>query len=243
MSGEWRLVDSGHVRAAYSAALDEALLESRVSGATPDTLHFYVRASPTVSLGYFQRLSESVDLGRCREAGVDLVRRKSGGRSIFTDSGQLIYGLVVSRSLLPRGSEASFAVICSAIARAIDSLGVDARYRPVNDIEVGGMKVSGSAQLRRGEVVLQHGSIIMDADLPLMDSILTEGRPSERVTSIRSALGRPPSMDALKSALRHEISMEFGAEIVEGVITPGEEARAKELEEEFYGNPSWTSRF
>jgi lipoate-protein ligase A len=243
MSTEWRLVDSGHVRAADSAAIDEAILESRASGAVPDTLHFYVRASPTVSLGHFQRLSESVDLDRCRDAGVDLVRRKSGGSSIFTGPGQLIYGLIISGSQLPRGPEASFAVICSAIARAISSLGVDARHRPVNDIEVDGKKVSGSAQLRRRGVVLQHGSVILDTDLGLMDSVLRKGSPSERVTSLRSVLGRPPSMKVLKSALKHELSIEFGADIVPGKLTPDEEVRAAQLAEEFYANPSWTSRF
>jgi lipoate-protein ligase A len=243
MGHTWRLVDSGRVRAAESAAIDEAILESRASGATPDTLHFYVRARPTVSVGHFQSLAESVDLDRCREAGVDIVRRKSGGGSIFTDPGQLIYGLVVSESELPRGATPSFAIVCSAIARAISSLGVEARHRPVTDIEVDGRKVSGSAQLRRKGVVLQHGSVILDADLELMDSVLRGGRPSERVTSLRAVLGRMPSMDELKSAMRRELSEEFGVRFVDGSLTVEEDARAKQLVEEVYADGSWTSRF
>ncbi len=243
MGSVWRVIDSGRVGAAESAAIDEALLESRASGTTPNTLHFYVRARPTVSLGHFQSLTGSVDLERCREVGVEIVRRKSGGGSIFTDPGQLMYGLVVPESALPSGASGSFAVVCSALARAISSLGVEARYRPVNDIEVGGRKVSGSAQLRRKGAVLQHGSIIVDADPELMDSVLISGRPSERVTSIRAVLGQLPSMEVLKAAVRHELSVEFGTSMLDGSLTPEERVAASSLAREVYSDDSWTSKF
>ena len=66
-----------------------------MNGESPDTLHFYRRDPPGVSVGYFKKVEEDVDLEKCRERGVVVVRRTSGGGTIFTDSNQLI--LICSR--------------------------------------------------------------------------------------------------------------------------------------------------
>src|SRR3990170_1419224 len=118
MPRRWRLVDSGLVPPAESAALDEAILEAHVQGAVPGTLHFYRRSLPTVSIGYFQKVADSVDLPECQRRGVSIVRRKSGGSSIYTDSGQLIYGLIIDGCDVPK-DESAFCVICEALSRAL----------------------------------------------------------------------------------------------------------------------------
>ncbi len=245
MRDVWRLVDSGMVRPPVSAALDEAILEAHSDGAVPDTLHFYARSSPTVSVGYFQKVGETLDIDACRRFGVNIVRRASGGSSIYTDEGQLIYGLVVRSEELPPTPEASFAVVCGAIARALSSLGIDARHRPVNDIEVGGRKVSGSAQLRRRGSVLQHGTIIVDTDLAVMDSVLrhVDGpKPSERVTTLAALLGSPPSMDELKMRIQAAVSDAFGVRLEKGALTHDEAGHAGRLVGERYSRDEWNLR-
>ena len=251
MPNLWRLVDSGHVGAAESAALDEAILEGHIAGKAPDTLHFYVRKVPTVSVGYFQKVSESLDLDECRRRGVTIVRRKSGGSSIYTDSGQLIYGLVVREDELPADRAQSFALTCSAIARAICSFGIEAVYRPMNDVEVGGRKVSGNAQLRRKGSVLQHGTVVVDTDLSAVDAILRLdrsknpylSRPSERMTTMAKTLGKPPDMDAVKDRLGREISSAFGAELRRGDLTEFENGIVRKLVRERYSLDEWNLRF
>jgi lipoate-protein ligase A len=247
----WRLVDSGLVQPAESAAIDEAILEAHVAGEVPDTLHFYVRAVPTVSLGYFQKAQEVLDMDAVVDRGVAVVRRKSGGSAIYTDPGQLMYGVVVDEHELPRGGGRSLEPICSAIARAVSSFGLDARFRPTNDVEVGGRKVSGSAQLRRKGSVLQHGTVIISTDLDTMDSVLrmdrTRGqgvaRASERVTTLSALLGFAPEVDQVKSRLASEVGAVFSSGLFPSGLTPGERERVRELVDECYGRPEWSMRF
>lgn len=249
MPRRWRLVDSGIVQPAESAALDEAILEAHVRGAVPGTLHFYTRSVPTVSIGYFQKIGDSVDLRECRSRGVSVVRRKSGGSSIYTDSGQLIYGLVIDGCDVPEGRSA-FSIICEALARAMSSLGVDAHYRPPNDVEVGGRKLSGNAQLLRKGSLLQHGTVIVDTDLETMDAVLKLApakdwkfaKPSDRVTTMKSLLGAAPRMDTVKSSIVREISKTLQAEFAKSDMTDSERADVERLVAERYSRDEWNLR-
>lgn len=247
----WRLVDSDLVETPVSAALDEAILDAHVMEAVPSTLHFYRRRHPSVSLGYFQKVSESVDLGRCEMRGVRIVRRRSGGSSIFSDSGQIIYGLVVHAEDLPRDMRKSFEVVCSAIASALRSFGVDARHRPVNDIEVGGRKVSGSAQLRRKGSVLMHGTVIVESDLALMDEVLRvlprKGvptlRPSERVANLSSLVGGNIDNSELKARIAVELGKAFDASFEPGQLTSLEKEMVENLVRTRYGTDQWNLKY
>lgn len=251
MPATWRLVDSGLVGPAESAALDEAILDAHIAGAVPNTLHFYRREVPTVSIGYFQKVSESVDLEECRGRGVALVRRKSGGRTIYTDPGQLIYGLVVHESELPGELQDSFRLVCAAIAGAISSFGVEAEYRPLNDIEVEGRKVSGNAQLRRKGSVLQHGTVLADADIETMDAVLRAkpaphrgaNRPSDRVVTLASILGSAPEMEVLKGMISIALAEVFGVRFKKGSLTPFEEEAVSRLVDEFYSKDEWNLKY
>ncbi len=251
MPRPWRLVDSGSVPPPESAALDEAILEAHVEGNVPNTLHFYVRAVPTISVGYFQKISESVDLAECQRRGVTIVRRKSGGSSIYTDRGQLIYGLVVNRSDLPEDRANSFRVTCQAIADAVRSFGLDAVYRPMNDVEVDGHKISGNAQLRRRDSVLQHGTIVVDSDMANMDSVLKVTsarrknitRPSERMTTLASLLGAAPEMDLVKGALVKSFGEAFDATFSLATLTDLESTMVRKLVSERYSNREWNFKF
>jgi lipoate-protein ligase A len=247
----WRLVDSGLVSPPESAALDDAMLEAHIAGVVPSTLHYYVRARPTVSVGYFQKISESVDSAEVSKRGVAIVRRKSGGSSIYTDTGQLIYGLVVHESELLSGMSESFRVICSAIARAVSSFGLDARYRPMNDVEVNGRKISGNAQLRRKGSVLQHGTVIIRTDLDAMDAVLrvdksknpSQSRPSERVANLTSLLGKAVSIDDVKERMTSEFSKTFEVHFENGDLSESERAIVDRLVAERYSRKEWNLKF
>ncbi len=233
-----------------SAALDEAILEAHILGAVPDTLHFYIRSAPTISVGYFQKVSESLDLDECRKRGVQIIRRKSGGSSIYTDREQLIFALVLHEDELPNDRSESFRAICEPVARAVCTLGVDAKYRAMNDIEVLGKKISGNAQLRRRGSVLQHGTIIVSTDLLAMDSVLKIPsvkdiitKPSDRVTSLACLLGVKPEMDRIKALITNEVSKSFFAKLVPGEMTPQERRIVHELVRERYSREEWNFRF
>jgi lipoate-protein ligase A len=245
------LVDSDLVSPAVSAALDEAILEAHIAGKVPNTLHFYRRGVPTISIGYFQKVSESVDMAECERRGIALIRRKSGGASIYTDAGQLIYGLVVHEDDLPSERGESFRMICKAIAEALDAFGLDAVYRPTNDVEVDGMKVSGNAQLRRKGSVLQHGTIVVDTDMRQMDAVLkvpnlgqgVKVRPSDRVTTIAALLGSAPDMELVKGSLVFAFGAAFGVEFVATPLSKVEDALVEKLVRERYSRKDWNLKF
>jgi lipoate-protein ligase A len=251
MTNTWRLLDSGLVPPVESAALDEAILTAHTLGSVPDTLHFYIRSAPTISVGYFQKISETVDLDECRKRNVQIIRRKSGGSSIYTDRDQLIFALVVHENELPEDRTESFRTICEPVARAISYLGVEAKFRPMNDIEVAGKKLSGNAQLRRKGSVLQHGTVILAADLQAMDAVLRlsgsaigeASKPSDRVTSLASVLGTKPDMETLKSKIADEISKGFKVKFARGPMTKEERGIVHELIKERYSREEWNFRF
>ena len=234
-----------------SAALDEAILEAHIGGLVPNTLHFYRRDRPTISIGYFQKVVESIDIAECERREVALVRRKSGGSSIYTDPGQLIYSLVLHEEDLPEDRSESFRLICNAIAKALGTFGVDAVYRPLNDVEVDGKKISGNAQLRRKGSVLQHGTIVVDTDLAQADSVLrvlkiARGvgvRPSTRVTTLASLTGSVPDMELVKGSLVFAFGEAFDADFVAGPLSDIEQALVRKLVRERYSRREWTLKF
>jgi lipoate-protein ligase A len=242
MDSALRLVDSGLVDPPTSAAIDEAILDSHSRGSSPDTLHYYLRSSPTVSVGYFQKVRESVDLDACRRLGVSVVRRGSGGSSIYTDRGQLIYAIVLGEDALPPTPDESFGLVCGSIARALSTFGVEARHRPVNDVEVAGRKVSGSAQLRRRGSVLVHGTVIVDTALSVMDAVLRpkDGLvPSERVANLAALVGAPVPMDEVKSRLTYSLSEALDGTAAPGALTSSEEDMVDALVRERYSRDEW----
>lgn len=251
MPRAWRLVDSGLVPPPESAALDEAILEAHISGKVSNTLHFYIRSVPTISVGYFQKIAESVDLVECERRGVAIVRRKSGGSAIYTDHGQLIYGLVLHDSDLPEKSADSFRPTCQAIANALRIFGVDAIYRPMNDVEVDGRKISGNAQLRRKGSVLQHGTVVVDTNVREMDAVLKVSNPrrigvsspSERMTTLASLLGVAPKMETVKGSMVSAFEKAFDAKFSLSSLTEFEASLVKKLVDERYSRREWNLKF
>jgi len=245
----WRLVDSGTVSPEFSVAADEAILNARLREFVPNTLHFYVRNCPCVSIGYNMPLKESVCMDEAGKRNVRLVRRFSGGSAVYTDQGQLIFALIIDSSFLPGDLLESYKRICDAVIRGLSYLGIRAEHKPVNDIVVNGLKISGSAQLRRGGIVLHHGTIMVDTDLDTLAAVIKPTRTkrrappaSKRVTCLRELLGRAPDMREVKSILSRGISESFGVSFREDALTPAEISDAERLIREKYSLQEWTWR-
>jgi len=175
-SSAWRLIDDlGTSRSALEQmATDVALLTGVRSGAPP-ALRLYRWDPPALSLGRFQPGKEVDDVA-CARLGVDVVRRPTGGRALL-HGGDLTYAVAMPRPEGAAGStDAVYCRIASALVAGLAAVGVDAaiaRYggRPSGpvcftsmqgaDLRVGERKVCGSAQVRRGGALLQHGSILL----------------------------------------------------------------------------------
>jgi len=214
-----RFIDLGTVTPEYSVCIDRVLLNSY----SEDTLLLYSRDRPCVSVGRFQKIDDTVNSEYVRRNGISVVRRVSGGNNIYSDEKQLTYSLIVSKDKLPVSRNESFALICNAVVLSLKRLGVNGVHKPINDILVNGKKISGGAQARTYNAVLQHGSIILDVDDNIVRSSLidTKERSYKCLTSLKECLGYIPERNDIANALISGFSEVFG-EIKKGTLTTKE---------------------
>ncbi len=169
------IIDEGPAH--YQMAMDEALLLLRGMGVIEDTLRLYVMKPSSVTIGYFQSLSESVNLEYVRSKGIPIVRRISGGGSVYHDSsGEITYSVVVAEDSLPTDYVESFKYFINALITAAGILGCEAEFKPLNDVVINDRKVSGSAQARKLGAVLQHGTFMYDTDIDTLAKCLSVPR-------------------------------------------------------------------
>lgn len=247
----FRVIDTGVRDGRRQIAFDQALIESRRGGAIPDTIRF-LRFPPTALIGRHQALSRELKLEHCRAKGVGVVRRITGGGAIYFDEGQLGWELVFHRSTLGIASLGDLArEICEAAAAGLGKLGVAAKYRPRNDIEVDGRKISGTGGFFDGDVLFYQGTVLVDLNPEDMVAALNVAKAkldkraldsaAQRVVTLKELLGKAPSIAAVQDALLAGFAERLGIEPVRGEITAEEEALASRLHDEEIGTEEFVA--
>src|SRR3989344_3027262 len=162
---KWRVIPASERPGAMNMALDEAVSEGVKAGTAPPTIRFYSWNPSCVSIGYFQSIEEEVNLPECESRGVDVVRRITGGGAVYHDrNGEITYSVIAPQEMFPAGIIDSYKVICGWIIGGLSELGVQAEFKPINDVIADGKKISGNAQTRRGGVLHQLGTVLYDLD-------------------------------------------------------------------------------
>jgi len=261
---EWRLIREEAWSGPMNMALDEIAAETAAAGG-PRTLRVYRWEPSTLSLGYTQDPA-TVDWAHCERAGIGVTRRPTGGGGIYHDSdGDISYTIVAPADELSGDLVASYHRLCRPILDAFDRMGVPARFaetersavyapacylrelHPAHDVVVPEdgreRKVSGNAQHRRTDAVVQHGSLTYavqpDRHLDVFaDPDADVATFRERVTGIddHADIGRGAAVAALESALQD------WAAATAGSWTDDELARARERAAEKYAADEWTRR-
>jgi len=259
----WRLVVTEPLDGAANMALDEAILLARIQGIAPPTLRFFSWNPPTVSLGYGQLLDARINVDACREQGVGVVRRPTGGSAIYHDTleREVTYS-VVARSADFEGAGdllESYRWIGEGLTAGLRRLGVPAEMVPVKpsdpavmpafcfartgsrEVEVDGKKLVGSAQRRQGGAFLQHGSILLGADVGRVRLLFPgEGDPLAGMTTLEAVLGRRPAFQEVGEALTEGFREAHGLALAPGHFTPEEVALMERLVREKYATEIWT---
>ncbi len=259
-TGEWRLIREEARSGPMQMALDEIAAETAAAGG-PRTVRVYQWEPGCLSLGYHQD-PETVDWAACREQGIDVTRRQTGGGGIYHDtSGDISYSITAPAEEFPSDLLEAYHQLCEPVLDAFERMGVDANFvdseagalytpacylralHPAHDIVAGGRKISGNAQYRRKDAVIQHGSLTysVGADRHLSTFVDPPTDPetfSNRVTGVdeQADCSRADAVAALEAALAEWC----GA--TEGSWTDAELKKARERVAERYGDAEWVRR-
>ncbi len=218
----WRLLDMGSLSAAENMALDEALLELKAQDKIPHTLRFLQFSSPTVLVGHHQSVEEEVRLNYCRKKGIEINRRLTGGGALYWGKQELGWEIYISKSdpRIPTRIEDLYRRMGEASALGLRHLGVRAHFRPRNDIEIRGRKISGTGGTELSGGILFQGTVLVDFDVDEMLRSLripTEKLQDkeiesvkERVTCLRWELGVTPPLTQIKTSLAKGFEEVFG---------------------------------
>jgi lipoate-protein ligase A len=275
----WRYIHTGNRSPAANMAIDEAILTAHSEGKVPPTVRFYGWNPATLSIGYFQKAQE-VDFEALRSEGIGFVRRPTGGRAVLHDK-ELTYSIIVSECYpgIPRNVTEAYRVLSEGLLQGFRALGLGAemvqlasdeekeKYASAGsaacfdspswyELVVEGRKVAGSAQVRQKDVVLQHGSILLDMDTDQLFRLLKFSNEkvaermkmsfSKKAVAINELLhgqGKAPvTLPQVEEAFRREIALGLGVDLEEAGLTPYEQELAGKLVEEKYGNDSWNLR-
>src|ERR1700694_182549 len=170
-------------------ALDEVLLNAVAAGRRPPLLRFWGWTQPTLVLGSNQAVSKELALSAVERRGFAIVRRLSGGGTMLAEPGRTITWSLVTPLAPVEGMSfiESFAHLDRWAVETLRSLGVDAGYRPINDIVSPHGKIAGAAQARRRGALLPHVTMASCVDPALLTELIRIGRPAVSDRGVRSA--------------------------------------------------------
>lgn len=186
-------INSNSASPYFNFALEEYLLEHKDLG--DDEIFLFWRTNPTIMVGRYQNTYSEINEKYVKENNINVVRRNSGGGTIYTDMGAWQFTFI-EKNYKEEGI--SFEKFTGPIVDALQKQGIDANFNSRNDLLIGKRKFSGNAQYRKNNAMLHHGSILFNTDIQAMvksitvaeDKIIAKGIKSvrERVINISEVM-------------------------------------------------------
>ena len=261
-SQTWRYIDSGTSAGPLNMAIDEALLLSFAPENSEPVLRTYGWEPPTLSLGRFQKTEEVLDLERCRSNAISVVRRVSGGGTIYHVD-ELTYSIVCSPEKIPSAASVkdSFRVLTGFLIDFYRKLGLNANYavdtvtnsnrlgertafcfagKETFDIMIDGKKIGGNAQRRHKNVIFQHGSIPIINRAKSGLQYMKDRSPeyAEHTVSL-SDCGVSADVTTLKRMLVESFGRNLGVDTCESCMSQAELIMSQELLVKKYMTDRW----
>jgi lipoate-protein ligase A len=252
-------------------AVDEAILESVSSKSQLPTLRLYDWDPYTLSLGHAQPAAD-VNIPALRKNNWSLVRRPTGGRAIL-HADEITYSVCAptDETTISGGVLESYQKISNALLCALEIIGIlaDSKKKKESDsglshdpvcfqypsdyeITFHEKKLIGSAQARKRNGILQHGSIPLFGDISRIIEVLNfsdelkkqdaKERLHQRATTLKDSLGKDISWFEFAAAISEGFCQKLGIHFENGSLTKPELARAEQIFQEKFANDSWTLR-
>jgi lipoate-protein ligase A len=234
-----------------------AVIRAVTEGIATNTYFILSVQKHGVTLGYHADAERFINIEYCKKHDIDMGRLLLGHGSVIYDRGNMIGCNVCDRKLVKAGTlPALFAEILTACAETFGkSFGINAYYRPLNDIQVGGKKVTGSAFMMYPNVVSCPifvqvtppdveivGKALLAPPEKFADKAEAEMESAEalasRAYSYEQAAGREISLDEMKEAMKEAMAKKFDIELIPGELTDEEKKWMRESKEKYF-NDEW----
>lgn len=245
-----RVIDFGYVSSLKSQAVYHGLATALAADDDP-VLSLVNPVDPYVCVGVHQEIAREIDEEYCAAQKLPVIRRQVGGGAVYLDRNQMFFHFIFPHSKAPQYAANLYPLFCEPAVRTYRELGVQAEYRPINDIQVAGRKIGGTGAASIGEATVMVGSFMFDFDTATMSRCLRV--PSEKfrdklkstlddyMTTMTRELGTPPSRDEVKERfLRH------CADVLDVTVAADQPTAAEEAaiagQEAILSDPAWTHR-
>lgn len=264
MPKPYRFLNTGIQDASMNMAIDEAVLLHHLRGEAPPTLRVFRWSTLSISLGRFQSVEREILADVCRQQGVALVRRPTGGRAVY-HCDEFTYSIVIGKRYgVPSGIVAAYAYLAQGLLAAMERLGIPAELSDERvskhpsaacfasstqaDLTSGGFKLIGSAQVWKDDALLQQGSLPLDDRAAEFFALLRYAGDDARTEAL--ALYREKTTplhtfapgvawEDVALAFREGFSAALKAEFVPGELSSSEWEMARGLAEEKYSRLDW----
>lgn len=224
----------------FNIALEEYLLHQH-----PDEVAMLWWSSPAVIIGKHQNAFAEVNLPFCRHNQIPVIRRLSGGGTVFHTPGNLNFTFILEGE---PGNMVNFRKYTAPVIDFLNEIGVPARFEGKNDIRAGGLKISGNAEHVYKKRVLHHGTLLYNADLGALREAIrveTERYQDRSVQSVRSEvaniaemLDKPPSFDQFREMLYEHLTSHFDP-VTPYTLTGKDMDAVKQLVSDKYERQEW----
>lgn len=245
---EWRFIDFGLVDIRDMMAMDEAILK----GDEGNTFFFWT-PKKSIILGYFQKADIELNLAHCKD--YTITRRISGGGIAFSDDRcrQINYGVVgtIDNERFPLDIIESYKQVCGVLIDTVSDYGLNAAFRPINDVTVDNKKISGNAQTRWEGKLLQNGTLLLDFDIEEMlriSNIPKEKFMDKKIASVREGLtwldrelGEQRDMEEIRNIMKQKFEERFNVRLKPGTLSIKEKELTKSLLPKYYSD-EWVYR-
>jgi lipoate-protein ligase A len=199
----------GHPEPLIAQTFYESVAEAVERGSSPSTLIMLQPGAPYACVGYHQDLEKEIDLNYCRSVGLPIIRRSQGGGATYLDGNQVFYQIIAKKTTAyPTAVDAMFQRLLAVTVEAYRRFGVQAEFKPLNDVVANGKKISGNGASLNGSTSIMVGNLILDMNYDMMARVLRV--PDEKfrdkmaksmrdwVSSLKRELPRPPDGEEIK---------------------------------------------
>lgn len=268
MTDTWYFLDTEKQTPAYNMAVDECLLNWHSEGKIPPVIRFYEWVPAGLSVGYFQKTKNKIDLNAIHNHGFQLVRRLTGGRAVLHND-ELTYSVIVSEDHpdMPRSVKEAYLILSKGLLNGFQRLGIQAEFAIPEgklsttqsavcfeepswyELIVDNKKAAGSAQTRKKGVILQHGSLPLTVDNDLLydlfiyrsERVKKRAREAfnDKAISIQQAAGKDIPMSQVKQAFKEGFEQGLDITLQPFKLTEEQENEVQHLMETKYLTDEW----